>query len=203
MNRSMCLFNVIVLALAMVSFGQSALAAPINYTTILSGAIASPPNPSPGTGTAQVGYDALTHDLHVQFFFSGLVGTTTAAHIHGPTATADSGTAGVITVVPTFPGFPLGVTSGTYDNIFGMDLVSSYNPAFITANGGTVASAEAAFAASLADGTAYLNIHTTQYPGGEIRGFLHPESSPSVPEPSTLLLLGAGLGGLALLQRRK
>ena len=103
----------------------------------------------------------------------------------------------VATTVPTFPGFPLGVTSGTYDQMFDMTLASSYNPAFITAHGGTVASAEAALAASLADGTAYLNIHTTVRPGGEIRGFL----LQSVPEPSGLILLGIGSFALTALGR--
>ena len=49
---------------------------------------------------------------------------------------------------------------------------SSYNPAFVTANGGTVAGAEAALLAGLHAGTAYLNIHTSMVPAGEIRGFL-------------------------------
>jgi hypothetical protein len=68
--------------------------------------------------------------------------------------------------------------------------------AFITAHGGTVPGAEAALAASLADGTAYLNIHTTVVPGGEIRGFLQ-----SVPEPSGLILLGIGSLALTALGR--
>jgi len=49
---------------------------------------------------------------------------------------------------------------------------SSWNPAFVTANGGTVGGAEAALAAGLNAGHAYLNIHTTMFPGGEISGFL-------------------------------
>ena len=51
--------------------------------------------------------------------------------------------------------------------------VSSYNPSFVTANGGTAASAEAVLFAGLQAGQAYLNVHTSANPGGEIRGFLH------------------------------
>ena len=69
------------------------------------------------------------------------------------------------------PGFPLGVTAGTYTRTFDMTDPASYNPAFVTANGGTTG-AEAALLAGLQAGQAYLNIHTTMFPGGEIRGFL-------------------------------
>jgi hypothetical protein len=47
-----------------------------------------------------------------------------------------------------------------------------WNPAFITAHGGTPASAETALLAGLAANEAYLNIHSNTHPGGEIRGFL-------------------------------
>ena len=77
-----------------------------------------------------------------------------------------------------------------------MTLASSWNPAFITSNGGTTAGAEAVLATALADGTAYFNIHTTFRPGGEIRGFL------TVPEPTTTLLLSLGLIGLAGVRRK-
>lgn len=75
------------------------------------------------------------------------------------------------------------MTSGTYDHTFDLTLASSYNPAFITANGGSVAFAANAFIVALEDGKAYLNIHTSDFAGGEIRGFLAP-----VPEPTTIAL---------------
>jgi CHRD domain len=80
----------------------------------------------------------------------------------------------VATTTPTFAGFPLGVTAGTYHIILDLTLATSWNAAFIAANGGTTAGAEAALAAGLNAGNTYLNIHTNVFPGGEIRGFLIP-----------------------------
>jgi CHRD domain len=134
------------------------------------------------------GHDAtVTTDDVANTLFVDVTSGTTASHIHSPTPTPGSGTAGVATTTPTFAGFPLGVTFGHYTNTLDLTLSSSYNPAFITANGGTTAFAEAALLAGLAAGEAYLNIHTTNFPTGEIRGFLTP-----VPGP----IVGAGLPGL-------
>ena len=106
-----------------------------------------------------------------------------------------------MTTIPAFAGFPLGVTSGTYNNTLDMTLASSYNPAFVTLNGGTVAGAFDALLNGLEAGDAYFNIHTNVFPGGEIRGFLA-----AVPEPSTwaMMILGfAGVGFMAYRRSRK
>jgi hypothetical protein len=131
-----------------------------------------------------------------------LLSPTIAAHIHCCLALPfQNANVMVATTTPTFPGFPLGVTPGSYDMTFNLTLATSYNPAFITAHGGTVAGAEAALEAGLLAGETYLNIHTQQFGGGEIRGILA-----AVPEPSTwaMMLLGfAGLGFAFRHSRRK
>jgi hypothetical protein len=165
-----------VLAVAIVAAPVSH-AAVVTYSAILNGANESPPNASPGVGTAIVDVDAVGHQMRVRATFSGLTGTTTASHIHAPTAVALTGTASVATTTPTFAFFPLGVTSGTFDRNLDMTLASSYNSSFITGNGGTTALAEAALFADIAAGKAYLNIHTSAFPGGEIRGFLSQDTN--------------------------
>ena len=170
------------------------------YSVTLDGASESSPNLSPGAGSGIVNYDDLARTLFISVSFSGLTGTTTASHIHAATTVAGTSTAGVATTTPTFAGFPLGVTSGTYVNTLDLTLASSYNPAYVTANGGTPAAAEAALAGAIAAGKAYFNIHTSTFGGGEIRGFLVPVP---VPEPTSLALLCLGSGLVWISRRRR
>lgn len=182
----------IILSVLMSCSLMSAHAAVSVFAGLLSGPNESPANASPGIGFAIANFDSSANTLQVLANFSGLLGTTTASHIHAATTLSLTGNAGVATTTPTFAGFPLGVTSGVYSNTLDLTLASSYSPAYITAHGGTPATAEVDLVAALAAGKAYWNIHTTAFPGGEIRGFLTP-----VPEPSTLALAGLGAAGLA------
>lgn len=170
--------------------------ASVIYSADLSGIAGSPPNASPGTGHVTVEYDSILHTMKIDVLFSGLIGTTTAAHIH--CCIAPPGNAGVATTTPTFPGFPSGVSSGTYSQLFDLTQASSFNASFLSANGGNTTGAEAALAGGLANGSAYFNIHTSQFPGGEIRGFLT-----AVPVPAAIWLLGSGLFGLVGVARCK
>ena len=190
-------------ALAVAALAALPLAAhEVEYQATLSGAAEAPPNGSPGTGFAEVTIDLDLATMHVEVSFSGLLGSTTASHIHCCTAVPGEGTAGVATPTPSFPDFPLGVMSGTYDRLFDLTDAASYNPAFITANGGTVSGAMNALLAGLDAGQAYLNIHTGDFPGGEIRGFLAEVAAP-IPEPQTYALMLGGLGVLGAFARRR
>lgn len=172
-------------------WATGAQAAPITFSASLSGAAENPSNDSPGTGFATVVYDDEAHTLAVEAEFSGLTTATRAAHIH--CCVEAPGNAGVATQVPSFAGFPLGVTAGTFSRVFDLTDAASFNPDFIVASGGSVEAAEAMLADGLSAGEAYFNVHTVQFPGGEIRGFLN-----RVPEPDTAALLGLTVGMLIL-----
>lgn len=180
-------------ALAVVSTAAGAQ----TWTASLNGANESPPVASMGIGSAT--FTLTGNVLRIQGSFSGLNGLTTASHIHCCTAAPLTGTVGVATTTPTFPGIPLGVSSGVFDFLLDLDAAGSFNPAFITANGGTTAGARARLLAGMNSGSSYLNIHSTTSPGGEIRGFI----LTPVPEPSSVLLMGAGMFGLVVWSVRR
>jgi hypothetical protein len=125
--------------------------------------------PSPATGWLKGTIDLGTNFFVLDYGFSGLLAPQTAAHVH-------LGAPGVNgPVVIGAPSFQLG------------ELI--HFEGFISDTTET----------NLLAGNLYLNIHSTLYRGGEIRGQLMP-----VPEPSTYALVGAGLlGGVILLRRRK
>jgi hypothetical protein len=199
-NAMKKILSTLALTAAMTLVATSAFAATTTYKATLSGPSEVTPNPSPGNGIATIVIDdtALTMQLTVPF--ADLTSGTTAAHIHCCTPSALTGAAGVATMVPTFDGFPLGVTSGLYEHSFDMSDAAFYNPDFLSAHGGTAATAAAFLLNGITLNQSYLNIHTTAYPGGEIRGFL---VAMPIPEPATWAMLAAGLAGLGFCYRRR
>jgi hypothetical protein len=160
------------------------------------GALESPPNDSPGSGTALIDLRDGTM-LVVDEQFKDLTGVTTEAHIHCCTSSAFSGTAGV--AVP-FTDFVQNVTTGTYLNAFDLTQDTTFDSGFLSSNGGAASSASSALMAGIAANEAYVNIHTTTHPDGEIRGWL---VAAPIPEPATWAMLGIGLVGLGFMSRRK
>jgi hypothetical protein len=171
----------------------AAFAAILTYTGVFSGAAEVPPVITPGSGSAIVTIDTAASTMRVRFEFMNLIADTTVSHIHCCAAP----TAGVATSLPSFAGFPAEVNIGAYDRTFDLLDAASWNPAFVAANGGTLSGAIAALLDGLKNGLAYANIHTKDFPAGEIRANLT-----FIPIPGAAALFLAGLAALMARRRR-
>lgn len=159
------------------------------FFTSLAGTNEVPPNMSTASGTAYVTLDG--NLLTVDVDFTGLSAPASAAHIHCCTPPG----ANRPVAVGFDAGFP-NATSGSYTHVFNLLDASIYTATFL--GGGTADMARMTLVNALFAGTAYVNIHNSIFPGGEIRGQLR-----EVPEPMSLGLLGLGLLGAAAFRRRK
>jgi len=183
---------------ALILAATAGLAAPAfaqTYKAVPNGPAESPPVASPGFSLVTI--DLNGSNLMVDMSFRDLTGTAVAAHIH--CCTTDPFT-GVAPVALPFDDFPTGVTGGAYSMSIPLYEEASYDPAFLKANGGTVKGAASALVDGIVANEAYVNIHTTAYPNGEIRGFL---VAAPIPEPAEWAMLAAGLGGLLWTSRRR
>jgi hypothetical protein len=184
-----------ILALAAATLFASGAQAQTLIRAVASGPAESPPNGSPGSSVAAFEIDG--NVLRAEVPFRDLLAGTTMAHIHCCTTAAFTG---VAPVAISLVDFPLGVTAGSYTHAFDLTDAAIYDPAFLAAFGGTPTSASTALIDAIEANVAYLNIHSTQFPGGEIRGFM---VAAPIPEPATWGMLGMGLAGLGMLKRRR
>lgn len=168
--------------LATLLIGTSVQAATFSFTTGLNAANEFVPGSSPATGTATLTFDDVAKSVTVFEQWQGLTSAITINHVHCCTAVAGAGNSP--TVIDFAPGT---ATAG------------SYSATFVA--GATLNFTLAEFAPLLAGtqaGQAYVNLHTDNNKGGEIRGFLAP-----VPEPETYALMALGLGVVGLWTRRR
>ena len=152
-----------------------ALLAPAAHATIINVVLDGPQAGvvSPGLGSAVLILDDVANTLSVDLTFAGLTTPTNNAHIH---CCAPPGVAAGV-VLPFVPPFVLSTTSGHFVNTF------SLTPILVQ---------------DIYSGLSYINIHTTAFPNGEIRG----QIPRVVPEPATAGLIGTAIAALALLRRK-
>jgi hypothetical protein len=162
----------------------SAHAATVTFAVNLLSSNEVPPTSSTGSGTGTFTFDTVAQDITFTINYSGLTSNAMMGHIHAGAV----GVNGPI-ILPFSPG-PTG-TSGTLAGMLtAANLINQATSGISTFTD--------IYNAALA-GDLYTNIHTANFPAGEIRGQLTQASA--VPEPVTGLLFASGLLAIPLTLR--
>ena len=124
------------------AFASPAAAEVVRMQAELTAAAEVPPNASPARGSAEVTLDTATRELAWRISFSNLTAPLSAMHFHGPaTPTANAGIVVPITAAPAQATVVSGQATVTEQQM--NDILA---------------------------GRYYINVHTPNNPGGEIRG---------------------------------
>ncbi len=116
------------------------------FIALMNGGQETPPTTSDALGVAFLTFDEATKMLCYSISFTKLTSAEVAAHVHGPATPGQM--ASVIFALTPVPGDPKNGCVGPF--------------------------ASGALKKELKKGLMYLNVHTTQFPNGEIRGQIIP-----------------------------
>jgi len=122
------------------------------WTATLNGANENPARATTATGTGTIVKNGSTYTYTINY--SGLTTAPNNAHIHAPAPVGQNANV----MVP----FSIAGATGTSGTITGTFTAANTNPS-ITSDSLDVL---------MTNGLAYVNVHSTTYPGGEIRGQL-------------------------------
>jgi CHRD domain-containing protein len=125
---------------------------------------------SEGTGHLTLDLNRATQTIKFQLTFSGLSAPVTQSHIHfGKVHTAGSV---IVFFCSSLPTAPPGVQACPANGGTVTGTITSANVLAVAAQNVPAGDFDALTDALLSD-TAYANVHTTSFPGGEIRGQIH------------------------------
>jgi hypothetical protein len=174
-----------------------------SFTATLTGANEAPANASTATGFATFVLNDAQTELSVSVTVFGLdFGPATGTSPQTASTFDDLVNAHIHCCAP--PGTNASVRWGfigtPFNNTTGINIVTPFASPGVGGTFQGVWDANEGQGTTLADqlpgilaGLSYINFHTTQFTGGEIRGQIL-----KVPEPSTLIMMGLGLLGLRI-----
>jgi hypothetical protein len=181
----------VILGVFGLSFAASSQALVWGFSApIIDGSQEVPPNNSRAYGSASFTIDDQTWIVTGSMTTTGLPyrnaaggQNVTGAHIHAPGPPGVNGPVVFNLITNAIGGTPVDLPGG----------ITLY------AWSGVLGGNQAATLANLIAGLGYINVHSAQFPGGEIRGQI--DCHGVVPEPATIAALS--LGAIALVRRRR
>ena len=178
--RTLTFVSVVTIGLLL---GAPAQATLFHLGGLLTGDQEVPPVVTEANGLATIVYNDVTNTFDITVLVSGiepgdLAPNPAQFHLHGPAPAG--GNAGVLVDLGSMGAFSAFPVPG------GLLSFQLSDVPFPAAN-----------EADLLNGLTYLNLHTTDFPSGEVRGQM------LIPEPTTALLLGIGLTGIGVAGRTR